>query len=242
MSYTLKYPDYVSISYLSKILNISPVRIETDFKTNKINKFLIDNMNKEANKSSRNRIIRVIDRLNEYARNNINKGPYDIIARYNKCIVSLTNDRQTYLNNNINSDCIFELWLSEYNFNIKNFKLVIPADEAIKYDKYISSCQYESNNNINAVILSKDEYMQRAAKYIYDLRSKGENDTVVAALLSNNFPQLKGHDCMKLIDQERVSKWENSNAQQGRPKQWFYELRKKGSEILNEREGHLTPS
>jgi hypothetical protein len=76
---------------------------------------------------------------------------------------------------------------------------------------------------------------QTPEKYISVLREHGEPDSVIAVRLKDKFPGIQLAAFMKLIDPKRVMAWEQSQARQGRPKQWFTDLRKKGKRILEDR-------
>lgn len=59
-------------------------------------------------------------------------------------------------------------------------------------------------------------------------RNDGISDEEIAVLLDKQYPSMNAYSKMKLIDQARVERWEQGEAKQGRPRQWFYELRQKG--------------
>lgn len=196
MSRQPNYPEYVSISTLSKMLNISQTIIEIDFKTYKIKKFLIENQNGTAKTAAYKRILRSIDRLNDYARNNINTSPYHLFAIRRKEVPPLSVERQEYLNSKINSEDIFKLWLAEYGFNINHFKLVIPSDEAVSYEKYLKNANASDKsletvdtvgNSSTSIKTRKDAYSELCES----LKNQGRNEKQIAKELKKHFPEIK---------------------------------------------------
>lgn len=196
MSGQSNYPEYVSISTLSKMLNVSQTIIETDFKTYKIKKFLIENQNDKAKPAAYKRILRSIDRLNEYARDNINMSPYHLFAIFKKKEMPLSVERQEYLNGKIDSDDIFKLWLAEYGFNINNFKLVIPADEVLRYKKYLnnggilgenSKIDDKVGNSFASIKTKANDYIELCERF----KSQGLSEKQIAKELKKHFPAIK---------------------------------------------------
>jgi|GEM_PF-6137199 len=66
-------------------------------------------------------------------------------------------------------------------------------------------------------------------------RGNEESAAVIAFYIKKAFPQTSQYDLMKKLDPKKVIEWENSSAKQGRPKQWFYDLCKRGEKILADR-------
>lgn len=65
---------------------------------------------------------------------------------------------------------------------------------------------------------------------------KGRPIEEIAYLLNNEHPEMNAYEKMKLIDPTRVVRWEQSEAKQGRPKQWFYDLLMKYSKKMTSSE------
>ena len=84
----------------------------------------------------------------------------------------------------------------------------------------------------NTKITENAAFQETPEEYVKYLRSQNKKDPEIAVLLKNKYNNLNGHKCMEIIDPKRVQDWEKSDAQQGRPKQWFYVLKKQGREIL----------
>lgn len=197
MNKSIKYPYYVSMTTLSKILNVRRVIIETDFKTYNINKFLIENQNMKANNASTKIILRVIDRLNEYARNNIKISPYHILTKYNKKEKVLKAERQEFLNENIDSDDIFRIWLDEYGMDLNNFKLVIPADEAVNYDEFINSRSVSSSTS--DYVSKKISVISNYEQLRDELIKEGLTAEDIAKELKIRFPSISPSRIGKLL-------------------------------------------
>ncbi len=73
-------------------------------------------------------------------------------------------------------------------------------------------------------------------QFIFRLRLSGEQNEVIAVHLHNKFSSLNGYTKMKLINPEKVNHWEQQRVKIGRIRQMFYDLKKKGLTILEERE------
>ncbi len=73
---------------------------------------------------------------------------------------------------------------------------------------------------------------QTPESYVAELRSNREKVEIIAVRLAEKFPGMTGYEYMKVLDPRRVQDWEQSEGQQGRPKQWYYYLKKQGERIL----------
>lgn len=119
-------------------------------------------------------------------------------------------------------------------------EIIISSEEVVRFE-----CIYLNNKTstpaIDDYLVGSIEKTEDAAttetpeEYVKYLRSQSKDDAEIAVLLIDKYKKLNGYDCMKIIDPKRVEDWENSNAQQGRPRQWFYELKKQGLLILENR-------
>lgn len=71
-------------------------------------------------------------------------------------------------------------------------------------------------------IITDEETPQIPEEYVNSLRKQGKTDCEIALFLKNKFtPKITLHNLMKLIDYNRVKKWEESDPKIGRPKEWF---------------------
>lgn len=143
MKQDYKEPEYYTFPLLANKLGIAQIRIEIDFKTGKINNFLIDNLNTKASPNTRKRVYKLLPILNQYARDHLVYGPSAILCQYGLKNVVIGKSRIKYLTENIDKDNIFELWLREYGIDIDNIKIVIPKDEAVRYQEYLNGITNE---------------------------------------------------------------------------------------------------
>lgn len=66
------------------------------------------------------------------------------------------------------------------------------------------------------------------------LREQNKPDAIIAYLLHEKYPDVNAFELMMAISPERVKQWDQSPSKQGRPKQWFYYLYKKGQKIIED--------
>lgn len=152
MEQTCQIPDFYTVQMLSEKLKVTPTRIVIDLLSGVINSFAFLNMNRKTHLTTRKRIKTIMPIVNLHTRKHLNETPQHIIFPKVFNFDCINEDRQYFLTNNISSDDIFELWLKEYGININNIKLVIPSDEAIKYETYLQTMAVNTpSDNSNSV-------------------------------------------------------------------------------------------
>lgn len=124
-------------------------------------------------------------------------------------------------------------------------EIIISSEEVASFENIHFSSQNSiltSDDNLggNKINTEDEAFPETPEEYVKFLRGQNKKDAEIAVLLKTKYKELNGHACMKIIDPRRVQDWENSNAHQGRPKQWFFELKKKG--LLNLKDHDMTTS
>lgn len=149
-NYTL--PDYLSIPLISNKTGISRTEIGIDIRSGKINKFQIEISKIKMRPAAKSRIMRSILQINNYLRDHIYDGPEFFIANFSPYYIEPNSSYLGTLNDNINSNTLFDNWLKAYNIDIDYIKLVIPRDEVIKYLKY------KTNKSSDATCLDNNTF------------------------------------------------------------------------------------
>lgn len=139
------------------------------------------------------------------------------------------------------TDYVFKYWLQYKEWEIDKIIILIPHEEVERLDKIFNVSiniipGLDSNHGNNIEISVGAVPPQTPEEYVKYLKSVGEPDAVIVVRLKNKYEKLNGYDCMKLVNPSKVESWTQSKGKQGRPRQWFYELRKKGLNILKDRE------
>lgn len=134
---------------LAKELNVTQSRIQDDYLSGDICKFAIDLLNTPSNSGTKKRIAALMPILNKYARENLLDGPCNILrsAYFLKDLV-VDNDKVNLLSNNVNSPFIFKMWLEAFGVNLDEIRIIIPLDEAIKYEHFLN--EYYKNDQFDA--------------------------------------------------------------------------------------------
>lgn len=131
-------PVFYTFSELSKKLGVSQTRIDKDAMAGKIKQFLIINLNYKAPEKTRNRISRLMPILNHYVSKHLLEDPSKIIYQFGTFNILLSDSQAKYLEDNVESNSIFELLLKEAGIVLDNIKLAIPRAEFLRYKKYLS--------------------------------------------------------------------------------------------------------
>src|SRR6185369_16515904 len=93
-------PDFFTFKGLAEKLGISQNRIENDYKTGKIARFLMDNQNTKAILPTRRRVAKLMPLLNQYAREHLDEGPLSLLTVLNVKQVDITDTQLEQLRNN----------------------------------------------------------------------------------------------------------------------------------------------
>jgi len=229
-------PDFFTFAELATKLETSQSRIVKDIKTGKIQRFLIDNLNVVGLTGTKKCVIKLMQILNCYAREHLSEGPAKILTIQFAEPVSLNEAQLKMLRQNIKSPSLFKLWLKEYGIDIRKINLVIPLDEALRYERFLkedpgnsSEPNNYSEDNAETSVIADTE--QTPEEYVAELRRIGKSDALIAVFLKEKFPKLKGSECMELIDPIRVQCcWKTKRKDE--PRKLFFALHKKGKETL----------
>ena len=155
----MREPEYYSLQMLKEKIRVPYNRLIMDLLAETIKKYAFQNMNRNTLATSKKRITTLLPILNQYARDHLHEGPVNIIFPNVTVRKNITEGQKQALDDNIESDGIFKLWLNEFGININHIKIVIPKDEVQRYESYLfdtspptTLAEEENTFDVNAYI------------------------------------------------------------------------------------------
>ena len=179
------YPIYLTFQRMSKELKMSQTDLDAAVISGKIKHFLILNLNYKAPEITRNRVTRLTPILNQYVSTYLHEDPTKIIYQFGSYKIYLDELQKKHLEDNINSNSIFEILLKECKLNQENVKLVIPRAEFLRYKKYLKKIKKplsmaESENGITKADGEDSDNVREPRAYIPSAKGrKGDLKKIV---------------------------------------------------------------
>lgn len=167
-------PDrYYSFNELSSRLHVTEYDIVNDLLEGKIRHFTYQKLNQATPIGEMDHIIRLRPILNEYAAKRI-----DELLQNNR--FKMKREKEQWISYR-DSSRAFEAWLGYYGDNIDSVRIVIPHDEAIRYEKtFIKKDNSPSKRNYLII-----DVVQKITKDLYEKNGKWPQYSNVLKSLQN---------------------------------------------------------
>ena len=224
-------------------LNKTQRQIDGLIRDNRIKVYLVEVLGYQAAARSTKRIKRLKYWLDNYVIEHLDEDPTKLILQHGSLKFELSKDQKEMLRNAPKG--AFNLLLDMCNISIEEIRLLIPSAEISRYSRRLKRIEKKraaakADKIVADSGISTEADRKAAFDYIVELRSQGVDDAIIAVKLCKRFTGINAIDFYGLLYPEKLNGWNQSKAKQGRPRQWFYDLKKKGEKMIWKQE--MTPS
>ena len=216
-------------------LNKTQSQIDSLIKDNIIKLYLVEVLGYPAAPQSTKRIKRLKYSLDNYVIEHLDEDPTKLILQHGSFKLKLSENQKELLRNAPNG--AFNLLLDMCNISIEEIRLLIPSTELSRYNRRLKRiakkrAAAKADKIVADSCIITEDNRKSAFNYIVEQRGQGVDDAIIAVKLCEQFTGINAFDFYGLLYPKELERWNQSVGHQGRPRQWFYDLKKKGEKMI----------